>query len=313
LKAETKESRIQQLFKRGEFVITGEVGPPRSHDGHEVADIALHNKDYCDAMNLTDNQTAIVRLSSIMSGVILLQNDVEPIIQVTCRDRNRIAIQSDLLGAASMGIKNVLCLTGDHQNGGDHPTAKNVYDLDSVTLIRVVDSLRKGKIFSGHEIKCEPPNFFIGCVENPFGDPFEFRAIRLEKKIDAGADFVQTQCILDMERFERFMEKVRERGLHERAYICAGLMPIKSAKMARYMQKNVAGMLVSDEICERLEKAGKEGVQQEAVNVVADQIKYIKEHVKGVAGVHVMAVAWEKIIPTIINKVEWAMPRPRVS
>jgi len=173
-------SRIKQLFERGEFVITGEVGPPRSHDGHEVAEVAVHNRDYCDAMNLTDNQTAIVRLSSIMSGVILLQNNVEPIIQVTCRDRNRIAIQSDLLGAAAMGIKNVLCLTGDHQSFGDHPTAKNVYDLDSVNLIRVVDSLRKGKIFGGYEIKGEPPDFFIGCAENPFGDPFEFRALRLE-------------------------------------------------------------------------------------------------------------------------------------
>lgn len=306
-------SRIEQLFERGEFVITGEVGPPRSHDGHEVAEIANHNKAYCDAMNLTDNQTAIVRLSSIMSGVILLQNGVEPIIQVTCRDRNRIAIQSDLLGAAAMGIKNVLCLSGDHQSFGDHPTAKNVYDLDSVTLIQVVNSLRQGRIYGGHEIKGEPPKFFIGCAENPFGDPFEFRALRLEKKIEAGADFVQTQCILDMERFERWMEKVRELGLHERAYICAGLMPIKSAKMARYMQKNVPGMMVSDDICERLEKAGKEGVQEEAVNLVAEQIKYIRDHVKGVAGVHVMAVAWEKIIPTIIEKVGWALPRPTVS
>lgn len=189
--------------------------------------------------------------------------------------------------------------------------AKNVWDLDSITLIQTLDGMRKGYFQNGEEMKkCEPPKFFIGCAANPFADPFEFRVTRSEKKVDAGADFVQTQCILDMERFERWMELVRERGLHERCFITAGLMPIKSAKAARYMQKNVAGMMVSDEICERLEKA--EDVKAEAVQLVVDQINYIRNHIKGVAGIHIMAVAWEEIIPTIVEKAGLA-PRPKVS
>jgi methylenetetrahydrofolate reductase (NADPH) len=304
-------TNLEKLLCAGEFVATGEIGPPKSCDGKVVTHAGEMLRNYADAFNLTDNQTAIVRMSSIAAGKLLVDMDVEPIIQMTCRDRNRIGLQSDALGAAALGIKNVLCLSGDHQRFGNHPMAKNVWDMDAITLIQTLDGMRKGYFQNGEEIKkCDPPQFFIGCAANPFADPFEFRVTRLEKKVDAGADFVQTQCILDMERFERWMELVRERGLHERCFITAGLMPIKSPKGARYMQKNVAGMMVSDEICERLEKA--EDAKAEGVQLVVDQINYIRNNIKGVAGVHIMAVAWEEIIPTIMEKAGLA-PRPKVS
>jgi methylenetetrahydrofolate reductase (NADPH) len=234
---------------------------------------------------------------------------MEPNLQMVCRDRNRLAMQSDFLGAYAHGIRNVLCLTGDHQAFGNHPGCKGVFDLDSVQLIHMLKTLRDDGCFEcGAECKI-PPKFFIGCAENPFGDPFEFRAIRLEKKIEAGADFVQTQCILDMERFERFMEMVRARGLHKRAHICAGIMPVKSPKMARYMQTGVPGMIVSEEFCQRLEKA--EDAKAESVNISVEYINHCRE-MKGVAGVHVMAVAWESIVPSVVEKAG-LLPRPTFS
>lgn len=304
-------SRLEKILAAGEFAVTGVLGPPKHHLADKMLEYANQMKNHVDGFNLTDNQTAIVRLSSIASGILVKDVGPDPVIQMTCRDRNRIAMQSDLLGAAAFGIKNVLCLSGDHQHFGNHPSSKNVYDVDSIQLISIVNGLRKGKFQCGEELKnVEPPKFFIGCAANPFADPFEYRVVRLEKKINAGADFVQTQCIQDMERFERFMEMVRERGLHERAFITAGLMPIKSAKAARYMQKNIAGMMVSDEICERLEQA--EDTREEAVSIVVEQIKYIREHIKGVAGVHIMAVDWEEIIPIIVERAG-LHPRPKVS
>lgn len=301
-------SKLEQLLRRGEFVVSGEIGPPKSWDANVIKKHGEHLRNAADAFNLTDNQTAIVRMSSIAAGKILVDMNIEPIIQMTCRDRNRIGLQSDALGAAALGIKNILCLSGDHQRFGNHPMAKNVWDLDSIQLLQTLDGMRKGYFQCGEQMKGEPPQFFLGCAANPFADPFEFRVTRLEKKINAGADFVQTQCILDMERFERWMELVVERGLHERAYILAGVMPIKSAKAARYMQKNVAGMMVSEEICQRLEKA--EDVKEEAVNLVVEQIKYLR-NMKGIAGVHIMAVAWEEIIPTIVERAG-LLPRPTV-
>ncbi|AVX20832.1 MAG: methylenetetrahydrofolate reductase [Bacillota bacterium] len=301
-------SKLEQLLRRGEFVVSGEIGPPKSCDANVIKKHGEHLRNAADAFNLTDNQTAIVRMSSIAAGKILVDMGIEPIIQMTCRDRNRIGLQSDALGAAALGIKNILCLSGDHQRFGNHPMAKNVWDLDSIQLLQTLDGMRKGYFQCGEQMKSEPPKFFLGCAANPFADPFEFRVTRLEKKINAGADFVQTQCILDMERFERWMELVRERGLHERAYILAGVMPIKSAKAARYMQKNVAGMMVSEEICQRLEKA--EDVKEEAVNLVVEQIKYLR-NMKGIAGVHIMAVAWEEIIPTIVERAG-LLPRPTI-
>jgi methylenetetrahydrofolate reductase (NADPH) len=299
-------SNLERVLAAGHFAVCTEIAPPKSCDAGVIHRHGETLRGYADAYNVTDNQTAIVRLSSGAACSILVGMGLDPVLQMTCRDRNRIGLQSDLLGAAALGINNVLCLTGDHQSFGNHPTAKNVFDLDAIQLIHTLRQMRdEGRFLCGEEMKVRP-RLFIGGVANPFADPFEFRVTRLEKKIEAGADFIQTQAVLDMERFERFMELVRERGLHQRAYILAGLMPIKSARMARYMQKNVAGMMVSEEICERLEKA--EDVKAEAVELVVEQIRQVQQ-IKGVAGVHLMAVAWEEIIPVIVKKAG-LYPRP---
>lgn len=302
-----EKSKLQSLFEQGEFAVTCEIGPPKNAKGDGIRKHTEHLNSFVDAVNLTDNQTAIVRLSSIGAGVHVLAAGGEPIIQMTTRDRNRIALQSDLLGAYSLGVRNVLCLSGDHQTFGNHQEAKNVYDLDSIQLIKTVKDMRDAKVFqSGEVIKQGEPQFFIGAVANPFADPFEFRVLRLEKKIRAGAQFIQTQCIFDMERFEAFMDLARKRGLHQQAYIMAGVMPIKSAKAAKYMQKNVSGMLVPDGIVERMSKA--EDQPAEGVKLCIEQIKHLRT-IPGVRGVHIMAVAWEEIVPEIV-KGAGLLPRP---
>ncbi|MCL6447089.1 MAG: methylenetetrahydrofolate reductase [Armatimonadetes bacterium] len=304
------ESKLERLLARGEFVVTAEIGPPKHASADGIRHHARMLKDYVDATNITDCQTAIVRLSSIAAAVHILSCGVEPIVQMTCRDRNRIAMQSDLLGAYSLGARNLLCLSGDHQKFGNHPTAKNVYDIDSIQLINLMRRMRdEKKFFCGEEIKEHEPRFFIGAVANPFADPFEFRVMRLEKKINAGAEFIQTQCIYDMERFERFMEMVRERGLHERAYILAGVTPLKSWRAAKYLQTSVSGMIVPDEIVERLKKA--EDPKKEGVEICIEQIRYIREHIPGVHGVHIMAIAWEEVVPEIVQRAG-LHPRPKV-
>lgn len=301
-------SRLEKILKAGKFAVTAEIGPPRSCDADFIRRHGEKLRGYADAFNVTDNQTAIVRLSSVAGAVILKEMGLEPVLQMTCRDRNRIALQSDLLGAAALGIRNVLCLTGDHQRFGNHPQAKNVFDLDSIQLIAALRGMRdEGRFICGDEMKVKP-RLFIGCAANPFADPFEFRVVRLEKKIRAGADFVQTQCVLDIGRFRRFMEMACERGLHEKAYILAGVMPIKSARMARYMQKNVAGMIVPEEVCQRLERSSQ--VQEEAIDLVVEQIQELRE-IPGVAGVHIMAVAWEEVVPEIVRRAG-LYPRPEV-
>lgn len=302
-----EKSKLQSLFEQGEFAVTCEIGPPKNAQGDGIRKHTEHLNPFVDSVNLTDNQTAIVRLSSIGAGVHVLAAGGEPIIQMTTRDRNRIALQSDLLGAYSLGVRNVLCLSGDHQTFGNHQGAKNVYDLDSIQLIKTVKDMRDAKVFqSGEVIKQGEPRFFIGAVANPFADPFEFRVLRLEKKIRAGAQFIQTQCIFDMERFEAFMDLARKRGLHQQAYIMAGVMPIKSAKVAKYMQKNVSGMLVPDGIVERMSKA--EDQPAEGVKLCIEQIKHLRT-IPGVRGVHIMAVAWEEIVPEIV-KGAGLLPRP---
>lgn len=304
------ESKLQKLLDSGHFAVTAEIGPPKHASAEGIRHHAQMMKDYVDATNITDNQTAIVRLSSIAAGVHVLDCGIEPIVQMTCRDRNRIAMQSDLLGAYSLGMRNVLCLSGDHQKFGNHPTSKNVYDIDSMQLIYYLRRMRDEKLFfSGEEIKEHEPRFFIGAVANPFADPFEFRVARLEKKVEAGAQFIQTQCIFDMERFERFMEMVRERGIHERVHILAGVTPMKSWRAAKYIQNNVSGMIVPDELVERLKNA--EDPKREGVEICIEQVKYIKENIKGVHGVHIMAIAWEEVVPEIVER-SGLYPRPKV-
>jgi len=303
-------SKLHKILDSGEFAVTAEIGPPK----HASAEGILHHadmlKDYVDATNITDNQTAIVRISSIAAGVHIMGRGIETIVQMTCRDRNRIAMQADMLGAYSLGMRNLLCLSGDHQKFGNHPTSKNVYDVDSMQLIQLTKRMRdEKKFFSGEEIKNHEPRFFIGAVANPFADPFEFRVDRLEKKVEAGAQFIQTQCIFDMERFERFMEMVRERGLDQRVHILAGVTPLKSWRAAKYLQTGVSGMIVPDSMVERLKAA--EDPKKEGVAICIEQIKHIKENVKGVHGVHIMAIAWEEVVPEIVQS-SGLHPRPKV-
>lgn len=303
-------SKLHKILDSGQFAVTAEIGPPKHASAHGVRHHAQMLKEHVDATNITDCQTAIVRMSSIAAGVHILDCGIEPIVQMTCRDRNRIAMQSDLMGAYSLGMRNVLCLSGDHQKFGNHPTSKNVYDVDSMQLIQLLRRMRdEKKFFSGEEIKEHEPRFFIGAVANPFADPFEFRVDRLEKKVEAGAEFIQTQCIFDMERFERFMEMVRERGIDQRVHILAGITPLKGWRAAKYLQTGVSGMLVPDSLVERLKNA--EDPKREGVEVAIEQIKYIKEKVKGVHGVHIMAIAWEEVVPEIVERTG-LFPRPKV-
>jgi methylenetetrahydrofolate reductase (NADPH) len=316
-------SNLERVLSAGHFAVTGELGPPKSHNADVIRKKAGMLKGYVDAVNITDNQTAIVRMSSIGAGTILVQEGLEPIIQMTCRDRNRLAIQSDLLGAAALGMKNVLCLSGDHQSFGNHPTAKNVHDIDSMQLVRMLKDLRDDSKFQcGDEIKGGGPCFFVGAAANPFGDPFEFRPYRLAKKVAAGADFIQTQLIYDIPRFEEFMKKIVDMGLHEKVAILAGVGPLKSSGMARYMRDKVPGMIVADEYVDRMLAAVKEidkeekiarrdAWRAEGIKICIEQIQQMME-VEGVAGVHVMAIEWEEAVQPIVEGAG-LLPRPVVN
>ncbi|HVP17555.1 MAG TPA: methylenetetrahydrofolate reductase [Spirochaetia bacterium] len=308
-------SRLEKILARGEFSVTAELGPPKSADTSLIAAKAKLLAGNIDAANITDNQTAIVRMSSIGAGLLAMREGIEPIIQITCRDRNRIAIQSDVLGAFALGVRNILCLTGDHQKFGNHPTSKNVFDMDSVQLIQMLACMRDQKKFAcGEEIRNSKkapvvePRILIGGAENPFGDPLEFRAIRVAKKVAAGVDFIQTQCIYDMDRFEEFMRLVRARGLHEKVKILAGVTPLKSAGMAKYMRDSVAGLTVPDSIIQRLEKAADKAA--EGIRICIEQIEKLRE-IPGVAGVHIMAIEWEEKVAEIV-KGAGLLPRPQV-
>ena len=301
-------SGLHKLLQKGEFVITGECGPPRGADRSVIEKKMEYLKGNVDAVNVTDCQTAVARLSSFATCVMLKESGLEPNLQMTCRDRNRIAITADLFGASALGIHNLLCLTGDHQKFGDHPTAKGVFDLDSVSLIAMVKRLRdEGKTLSGDEVEGRP-KFFIGAAVNPFADPFDFRITRFKKKINAGCEFVQTQCIYDLERFKEWMKRIVDEGLHKKCYILAGVTPLKSVGMARYMQKSVPGMIVPEELIERLKGVPKEKRADEGVKIAVEQIQKLRE-MEGVAGIHLMAIEWEERVPEIV-KGAGLLPRP---
>jgi len=316
-------SNLERVLASGQFAVTGELGPPKSHDAGVIHKKVELLKGYVDAVNITDNQTAIVRMSSIAAGSILVQDGLEPIIQMTCRDRNRLAIQSDLLGAAALGIRNVLCLSGDHQSFGNHPTAKNVHDIDSLQLVNMVKGLRdESKFQCGEEVKGGGPCFFIGAAANPFGDPFEWRPYRLAKKVAAGADFIQTQLIYDIPRFKEFMKVVVDMGLHEKVAILAGVGPLKSSGMAKYMRDKVPGMIVADEYVDRMAGAVKDidkedkaaranAWRDEGIKICVEQIQQLME-VEGVAGVHIMAIEWEEAVQPIVEGAG-LLPRPRMN
>ncbi|GAB6274959.1 MAG: methylenetetrahydrofolate reductase [Peptococcaceae bacterium] len=303
-------SKLAKLLQQGKFVVTAEINPPKHACPEKIKRQAEFLAGYVDALNITDCSTAVVRLSSIAAGFHILSCGVEPIIQMTCRDRNRIAMQSDLLGAYSLGMRNILCLSGDHQKFGNHPTAKNVYDLDSIQFIYYLNRLQTEKVFfSGESIKEKVPHFFIGAVINPFADPHEFQVIRLEKKIRAGAKFIQTQCIFDLESFTGFMKQAEWRGLPQKTHILAGVAPLKNYRVAQYMQNNVPGIVVPDKIINRLQRAVYPA--REGIEICVEQIKRIRE-IEGVQGIHIMAMGWVEVIPEIISRAG-LYPRPKVN
>lgn len=303
-------SRLERVLTEGHFAVTTECGPPRGAEPEVIRRKGAMLKGFVDAINVTDNQTSVVRMSSIASCVILKEMGFDPIVQMVTRDRNRIALQSDILGAAALGMNNLLCLSGDHQTFGDDPEAKNVFDLDSIQLIQLVKRMRDEGVFpSGKKIE-GPPKFFIGAASNPFAEPFEIRPLRLAKKVEAGVDFIQTQCIYNLDRFEKFMDEVRKLGLHKEVKILAGVTPLKSAGMAKFMKKNVAGMDVPDAVVKRIAEAPKEQQPEVGIQICVESIARLRQ-IEGIAGVHIMAIEWEQKVPEIVEKAG-LLPRPQV-
>jgi methylenetetrahydrofolate reductase (NADPH) len=303
-------SRLENVLAAGHFAVTSECGPPRGSDPNVIIKKANLIKDHVDAVNITDNQTSVTRMCSLAACIRLKILGLEPILQMVTRDRNRIALQSDILGAASFDIHNVLCLSGDHQSFGDCKTGQNVHDLDSMQLIQTVRQMRdEGKFLGGDDIK-RPPQMFIGAAANPFADPFEIRVPRLAKKIAAGVEFIQTQCIYNLDKFEEWMKIARDRDLHKNVYILAGLTPMKSVGMARYMKNRVPGMDVPDEVVKRIAGVPKENQAEEGINICVESIQRLKE-VEGISGFHIMAIEWEEMVPEIVERAG-LYPRPEL-
>ncbi len=302
------QSNLEKVLAAGHFAVTGEVGPPRGSDPEVVRSKASHLVGKVDAVNVTDNQTAMVRMSSWAASLICKQMGLEPNYQMVCRDRNRLAMQSDILGAYALGLNTMLCLSGDHPRFGDHPMAANVHDIDSIQLIAMVKGMcEEGRFQGGAEIS-SPPKMFVGAAANPFGDPQELRVLRLGKKVAAGADFIQTQCIYDMRRFKEFMHQAVDMGLTEKTSLLAGVTPLKSGGMAKYMASKVPGMTVPDEIVKRIAGAPKDSQAQEGIKLCVEQIQELKE-VPGVAGIHLMAIEWEHRAAEILE-LAGLLPRP---
>ena len=313
------QSNLQKVFESGGFAVTGELGPPKGAEPEVIRKKARLLRGAVDAANITDNQTAVVRMSSIAAGLLAQEEGVEPVVQMTCRDRNRLAIQADLLGAWGLGLRNLLCLTGDHQTFGNHPTAKNVWDVDSIQLVKMLADMRDRGVFAnGDELEGEPPRFFLGAVESPFADPIQYRPFRVAKKVRAGARFLQTQCIYNMPRFKEFMARLGDLGLLDKVYVMAGLSPLKGPGMAKYMAANVPGIDMPEEIIQRLTQAG-QGIydkaekskawRAEGVKLCIEQIQEVRE-IPGVAGVHVMAIEWEEAVRPIVEGAG-LLPRPQ--
>ena len=301
-------SRLHQTLAGGDFAVTAECGPPRGANQEVVLRKAGTLQGYVDAVNVTDNQTAIVRMSSIAACTHLLHTGLEPVMQMVTRDRNRIALQSDIMGAYSLGIKNILCLSGDHQSFGSQPDSMNVFDIDSMHLLRAVRTMRdEGLDMSGFELDGSPC-MFIGAAANPFADPFEYRVIRLAKKIEAGADFVQTQCVYNLPRFREWVRLAREQGLTEQVYILAGVTPLKSARMARYMSTRVAGMDIPEEVLGRMAGAPGQQAAAEGIQICLQTIEELRE-MEGVHGVHIMAIESEETVGEIVAAAG-LLPRP---
>jgi len=294
-------SRLERVLRSGRFAVTAELNPPDSADPNSVYDRALVLAEVCDAINATDASGANVHMSSVGVCALLTRAGYEPVMQVSCRDKNRIAIQGDLLGAAAMGVRNVLCLTGDGVQTGDQPEAKPVFDLDSISLLRTARMLRdEGRFLSGRKLEV-PPRFFLGGAANPFVPPYDYRPLRLAKKVEAGADFIQTQYCFDLPRFRQFMQSVRDLGLNERVFILAGVGPLRSAKAAEWMRAKVPGVVIPDEIIARLKGVPPEKQREEGKRICVELIQALQE-INGVCGVHVMAYRQEELVAEIIEE-----------
>ncbi len=301
-------TNLEKVLENRRFAVTAEVGPPKGAGTSGILKKGEKLKNYTDAVNVTDNQTAIVRMCSMAGCTLLKQVGVDPVLQMVVRDRNRIALQSDILGSVALGIGNILCLSGDYQGFGNHPTAKGVYDLDSTQLISTLKRMRdEHKFICDEAITGEIP-VFIGAVENPFADPFEYRVLRLARKVRAGADFIQTQAVFDVPKFVRWMKMVNDHGLDEQVHILAGVIPVKSAGMARYMRDYVSGVTVPNEVVTRLEQAS--DVKEEGLKITLEIIEQIKD-IPEVHGIHIMAVGWEDIVPVVVDKAG-LLPRPEL-
>jgi methylenetetrahydrofolate reductase (NADPH) len=304
------KSRLASILEAGKFAVAAELSPPRGVDLKAIARDASILKDYADAVNVTDNQAASVRMSSTAVSALLIQHGIEPVVQMTCRDRNRLAIQADLLGAAALGARNVLCLSGDHGKWGDHPQAKNVYDIDSIHLLRMVRNMVENSCLdNGRNI--EPaPDFFVGAAANPFAPPYEYRPFRLAKKVAAGARFIQTQLIYNVDRFRSYMGQVCDLGLHEQVYIFAGVGPLKSVRSAEFMASKVAGMDIPQALIDRLVKTPKAAQPEEGIRICSEIIEQVRD-IPGVSGLHIMAVHWAESVPEIVSRAG-LYPRPGV-
>lgn len=304
----TAGSRLERVLRSGRFAVTAELNPPDSANPQEVYDAALVLSEVCDAINATDASGANCHMSSVAICALLTRAGYEPVYQISCRDRNRIAIQGDLLGAAAMGVRNVLCLTGDDVTAGDQPQAKRVFDFDSIQLLRTAVIMRdKGMFLSGRKLTV-PPRLFLGAAENPFVPPYDWRPLRLAKKIEAGAQFIQTQYCFDVPRLREFMRRVCDLGLHEKAFILVGVGPLRSEKVAEFMRTRVPGVVIPDEIVNRLAKTPKERKLAEGKAICVEIIQQVRE-IPGVAGVHVMAYRQEELVAEIIAEAG-LLPRP---
>jgi 5,10-methylenetetrahydrofolate reductase len=292
-------SNLEKILSEGRFVVTAEIGPPKGSDANKIRDKAMLVKGSADAFNITDNQTAVVRMSSLAGSVILLQMNMEPIMQMTCRDRNRIGLQSDVLGAAALGIRNILCLTGDHQSFGNHPAAKGVYDVDSIQLLQIIKNMRDAGVFqSGDPLLAGRPCVFLGAAVNPYANSLEIQIDHLRKKIDAGAEFIQTQSVYNVERFSRWMDNIRSQGLDKKVHILAGVTPLKSVKMAERMKFHVPGTDVPDAVYQRMKNASDPA--KEGYAIALETIRELKV-LAGIHGIHITALFWEEIIPALVT------------
>ncbi|MEM7030080.1 MAG: methylenetetrahydrofolate reductase [Chloroflexota bacterium] len=302
-------SRLERVLRSGGFAVTAELNPPDSADPQEVYEAALVLSEVCDGINATDASGANCHMSSVAICALLTRAGYEPILQISCRDRNRIAIQGDLLGAAAMGVRNVLCLTGDDVSAGDQPEAKRVFDFDSVQLLQVARMMRDKSMFLSGRKLTDPPKMLIGAASNPFVPPYDWRPYRLAKKIEAGADFIQTQYCYDIDRLKTFMKQVRDMGLHEKAYILVGVGPLRTVGAANFMRTKVPGVVIPDAVVDRLRKAPKGKKRAEGKRICVEIIQQVKE-IEGIAGIHVMAYRQEEMVAQIIEEAG-LLPRPR--